>query len=180
MVAALSLAFTALAGCRAAPPAFQARVTAPPKAQATLLAGPADAAWCPSRGVLLIEGTQGDDGVALVWYFGDSLRTDSLPLAPALYTDTLGRDTVRARAAAAYRHRTGGSVGGYQAVDGWLALRRTGGGAVAAAFAGRFAGGTFNDTVRVEGSFAPLRPALDSTLCRVPRSTPDSGVPLTR
>jgi hypothetical protein len=177
---AVPLALVVLAGCGTPPAGFQAQVTRAPKAPAATMSGPVEAAWCPSRGILLLEGTEGDDGVALVWYYGDSLRNDSLPLAPALYTDTLGKDTVRARAAAAYRHRTGGSVGGYQSVDGWMVVRRAGADSVAAAFAGRFVQAAMNDTVRIEGTFAATRPATDSTLCRVPRSAPDPGVPLTQ
>ena len=144
------------------------------------LAGPARASMCRSRGVLVLEGSQGDDGVAMVWFFGDSLKADSVPLGPPIWRRPGAIDSLRSTASGAYRRTTDIDVIGYQTRTGWLRVLPGRDGSVAAAFAAVFDRSGAAESLWVTGRFDDVRPQDDSTLCLIPRAAPDSGVTLGR
>lgn len=142
------------------------------------LAGPARASICRSRGVLVLDGSQGDDGVAMVWFFGDSLKADSVPVGPPIWRRPGATDSLRSAASGAYRRTTDIDVIGYQTRSGWLRVTPDRDGSMAAAFAAVFDRTGAAESLWVTGRFDGIRPQEDSTLCRIPRAAPDSGVTL--
>ncbi|HEU5358455.1 MAG TPA: hypothetical protein VFU45_05020 [Gemmatimonadales bacterium] len=144
----------------------------------TRLAGPAQASVCRSRGVLVLEGSEGDDGLAMVWFFGDSLKADSVPVGPPIWRRPSSTDSLRSTASGAYRRTTDIDVMGYQTRNGWLRVTPGQDGTVAAAFAAVFDRTGAAESLWVTGRFDGVRPQDDSTLCRIPRAAPDSGVTL--
>lgn len=145
--------------------AFQAQVV-----------GPAEASICHSRGVLVLQGSQGDDGLALVWFYGDSLRADSVPLGPPIWRRAGGVDSMRSIASGAYRRTTTIDVLGYQSRTGWMRVTPGPDGDVSASFAGVFDRTGVAESLWVTGRFDRSHPVEDPTLCGIPRAAPDSGV----
>ncbi|HET7024885.1 MAG TPA: hypothetical protein VFI39_06775 [Gemmatimonadales bacterium] len=141
--------------------------------------GPAQASTCHSRGVLVLQGSQGDDGLALVWFYGDSLRTDSVPLGPPVWRRPGAIDSMRSVASGAYRRTTATDVLGYQSRTGRMWVTPGPDGDLSATFAAVFDRTGTAESLWVTGRFDGLRPVEDSTLCGIPRATPDSGVTLT-
>ena len=166
----------ALAACQSGEGRFSADISNP--VFRAHLAGPAHAESCRSRGILLIEGSQGDDALALVWYFGDSLHADSVPLGPPIWRRPGATDSIRSAASGAYRRTTPNDVLGYQSRIGWLRVSPARDGAIAATFAAVFDRTGMAESVAVRGGFDHVRVTEDSTLCAVPRTTSDSGVTL--
>ncbi|MFI5235363.1 MAG: hypothetical protein ACHQXA_06610, partial [Gemmatimonadales bacterium] len=174
----LALCLCGCAGPGRQSASFAAQVTS--KSIRETLRGAGRTSWCRSRGVLLLEGSQGEDGVALVWYFGSALHADSVPLGSPITLDLARRDSSRAAASGGYRRAETTAVEGYQTRDGWLVIQRPDSATVSARFEGTFVRTGALESVSIAGSFGPMAPVEDTTLCAVPRTTPDTGVNLSR
>lgn len=165
-----------LVACGARGASFSAEVSSP--VFRSELAGPAQAAACRSRGVILLEGSQGEDAVALVWFFGDSLHSDSVALGPPIWRRPGAADSNRSPASGAYRRTTPSDVLGYQTRTGWLRVQVRKDSTVTATFEAVLDRAGMGESASVRGRFDRVRVTADSTLCAIPRAAPDSGVPL--
>lgn len=142
--------------------------------------GPASAAWCRSRGVLLLSGGDGSRGISFVWFYGDSLHADSAALGRPMERDVAGSDSVRAAASGALRRTEEMTVIGYQTRYGHLTVTRPDSTRVGATFSAVFDRLGVAESLRVSGHFDPVPLTADSSLCRIPRDTSDTGVTLGR
>ena len=142
--------------------------------------GPASAAWCRSRGVLLLSGGDGSRGVSFVWFYGDSLRADSVTLARPMERAAGRSDSVRSAASGALRRTEEMTVIGYQTRYGHLTVTRPDSIRVGATFSAVFDRLGVGESLRVSGHFDPVPLIADSSLCRIPREAPDTGVTLGR
>lgn len=142
--------------------------------------GSAHAAWCRSRGVLLLDGGEGDRGISFVWFYGDSLRTDSVTLGRPMERAGGGSDSTRSTASGALRRVAEVNAIGYQTRYGFLNVTRADSAHVGAVFSAMFDRLGVGESLRVAGRFDRVPLAADSSLCAVPREAPDTGVPLTR
>lgn len=161
-----------------APPHDRVSATMSGAAFQAQVVGPAQASTCRARGVLVLQGSEGDDGVALVWFYGDSLRADSVPLGPPVWRRPGAVDSERSVASGAYRRTTATDVLGYQSRTGWMRVTPGPDGDVSATFAAVFDRTGAAESLRVTGRFDRLRAVEDPTLCGVPRAAPDTGVAL--
>lgn len=173
------LAAAALAGCARAP-GFTARLAG--GVWHETWSGAARARECATRGVLLLEGDgPGQQGMAVVWYFGDSLHPDSVTLGRPIERglDSTA-DSTRSAASSAVRRLVEVTVIGYQSRYGHLRVTRAGSAGVTADIDGVFDRLGVPESLHVTGRFATGPVADDTTLCAIPRGTRDSGVTLTR
>ena len=161
-----------------APPRDRVSATLSGAAFRTQLVGPAQASTCRARGVLVLQGSEGDDGLALVWFYGDSLRADSVPLGPPIWHRADAADSERSIASGAYRRTTATDVLGYQSRNGWMRITPGTDGDVSAAFGAVFDRTGAAESLWVAGRFDRLRPVEDPTLCTIPRAARDTGVTL--
>ncbi|MGH7533494.1 MAG: hypothetical protein ACREL4_09410 [Gemmatimonadales bacterium] len=177
-LSSIVLATTTLVALACAPPHGRVSATMSGAAFRAQVIGPAGASTCHSRGVLVLQGAEGDDGLALVWFYGDSLRSDSVPLGPPIWRRAGAVDSMRSVASGAYRRTTAIDVLGYQSRTGWMRVTSGSDGDVSATFAAVFDRTGVAESVWVTGRFDRLHPVEDSTLCGIPRAMPDTGVTL--
>lgn len=124
------------------------------------LRGPATAAWCAERQVILVEATDKDRAVGFTWHFA-ALQPDSAPLVPAMTGDS-----VQAGASAALRDVKVQELRGYQSVSGLLRVTAVDSARLTAHLDGVMRRVGRRDTTYLTAEFQNVALIRDTTLCR--------------
>lgn len=148
---------SALAACTGAGGRVDAR-WGPPDTVSRMRSA-ATGAWCPERGVVLVQATDQDRAVGFSWRF-DTLRPDSIPLTPAATGDTIGRS-----ASAALRDVRLQELRGYQSVAGLLRVTGVDSTRISAHLEGVMLRVGRADTTPLTADFRNVVLRRDTTLC---------------
>jgi hypothetical protein len=142
------------------------------------LSGPATALWCSPRRLLEIRTVQGDTGIALALYPGETIAAGRYRVV-----DPAKAESLPPAAAVALRWLTQSTVQGFQADSGAVELERSGAGVLSGRVRIRARSVVDTQKVSVNGAFERLTAAAGGPECAAAESIsvedaepPDTGV----
>jgi hypothetical protein len=132
------------------------------------VAGAGEGKWCPASGRILVDATEGDRAVGVLWHF-DSLVPASYPLGAPTGTDS---GVTGASAAARYVHLD--EVRGYRSLSGQLTVKGIDSTRVSGEVTALLQRIGEPDSINMTMIFKGIRLAVDSTVCGIPTPAPDT------
>lgn len=123
------------------------------------LSAPATAEWCPGSKTILLQGTEVDRVVGLVWHY-DSLAAGSVLLAPPQPPESTA-----VPASAALRYLGDGLILGYRSVSGLLRVTAVDTARIDARVDATLQRAGGPDTTRLSATFRRVPLMRDTTLC---------------
>lgn len=142
------------------------------------ISGPAAAVWCSPRRLLEIRAVQGDTGIALALYPGETIAAGKYPIV-----DPAKAESVPPAAGVALRWLTQATVQGFQADSGVVDLERSAAGVLSGRVKIRARSVVDTQKVSVTGTFEGLTVRPEARGCILPENNsgedaepPDTGV----